>query len=507
MPPRLNVRALEKSFGANRVLRRLDLEIAPGEIHAFIGGNGAGKSTLSKIIAGIHQADTGGMELDGASFHPSTRRAAQASGVVMVMQELTVLPTLSVAENLFLDRLPTRFGGVIDQARLERDARAALEKVGLPHLDPHTPAARLGIGHQQLIEIAAGLAQQCRLLILDEPTAALTHGEIVTLFRLLRDLRARGTSILYITHRLEELATLADRVSVLRDGRLVATLPVAETKRQQLIELMAGAALAETQPAARRPRGDEVMLEVCDLHAGAAVRGVSLKLHRGEILGLGGLVGAGRTELLRAIFGADPVSSGEMFVGPERRPHAPRSPADSIARGFAFVPEDRKQHGILAPLSIRENSALPSLGVGLSPWRPVDAVGESTACSGLVERLDVRCANHEQPIRELSGGNQQKIVVGRWLGRDVRVWLLDEPTRGVDVDARRRIYILLAERAAAGAAILVASSDYEELAALCDRVLVMSNGLLTGEFTASTLEPEAFMAAAFAGFASSTGTS
>lgn len=499
--PRLAVRSLDKSFGDNRVLRRLDWSVLPGEIHALVGGNGAGKSTLSKIVAGLELPQAGEMTLDGADYRPANRRAAAARGVVLVLQELTVLPTLSIAENLFLPDLPASWMGVIDRRELETRARRALRRVGLDDLDPFGAAAELGIGHQQMIEIAAGLDQECRLLILDEPTAALTPKETRALFNLLRALRAAGTAIVYISHRLEELARIADRVSVLRDGQLVATLPIAEANHDRLIELMAGSASLDS-PAESGERSNVVALEVRDLQAASAVRGVSLNVRQGEIVGLGGLIGAGRTELLRAIFGADRATAGEIFVGADCVPVHPRAPADMIAHGFAFVPEDRKQHGLLAALSVRENAVLPQLAGRRSLLGAVDQAAERVGVARLVERLAVRCVDAEQAIAELSGGNQQKVVVARWLERDVRVWLLDEPTRGVDVDARRRIYALLRERAARGESVLLASSDYEELATVCDRVLVMSNGVLTAEFTRASLTPERFMAAAFQGFSS-----
>ena len=499
-PPRLQIRDLEKSFGANAVLRGLDFELARGEIHALIGGNGAGKSTLSKIVAGLECSDAGDLQLDGAPFAPGSRRVAQEAGVVMVLQELSVLPTLSVGENLFLHALPARFGGVINRARLRDAARAALTRVGLTDIDPDASASTLGIGQQQLVEIAAGLAQECRILILDEPTAALTGAEIETLFALLRDLRAKGTAILYISHRLDEIGLLADRVSVLRDGQLVATLPARETSREQLITLMAGAAAESGSAGVGTGSTGKLVLRVSNLSVGSAVRGVSLGLHAGEIVGLGGLVGSGRTELLRAIFGVDRRTQGTLALGPEQMSFAPASTRQSVAAGFAFVPEDRKQHGLFARLSVRTNASLARLPRrrGLPGWLDGDA--EAAEVSGLLEQLQVRYSDAEQPIAELSGGNQQKIVIGRWLRRDVRVWLLDEPTRGVDVAARRGIYALLRERAAAGAAMLVASSDYDELATLCDRVIVLSNGIIGGELTRAMLTPEAFTAAAFAGF-------
>lgn len=497
-PPRLEIRALKKSFGANLVLRGLELSLEPGEIHALIGGNGAGKSTLSKIIAGLETADVGQLLLDGEPFTPRDRRAAQAAGVVMVLQELTVLPTLSVAENLFLAALPARFG-VLGRGALRTKARAALARVGLAELDPDCPASALGVGHQQLVEIAAGLAQQCRLLILDEPTAALTGAEVQTLFALLRQLRAGGTSILYISHRLDEVALIADRVSVLRDGQFVATLPAREAPRSRLIELMAGApALTSAAETTSTARG-ELVLRLQDVRSGRVVRGVSLDLHRGEIVGLGGLIGAGRTELLRAIFGAEPLDAGGMSLGPEQEPFAPKSTRDATARGFAFVPEDRKHHGLFARQSVRMNAGIARLPCR---WLPgaIDTVAENAAVAGLLRALQVRCASDSQPIGELSGGNQQKLIIGRWLQRPVRIWLLDEPTRGVDVAARQGIYRLLRERAAAGEAMLVASSDYDELATLCDRVIVLSRGVVTAEFARDALTPEHFTAAAFRGF-------
>jgi len=499
-PSRLQLRGLRKAFGANLVLQGLDLGLAPGEIHALIGGNGAGKSTLSKIVAGLVAGDGGEILLDGAPFAPASRRVAQAAGVVMVLQELSVLPTLSVAENLFLGDLPSR-GGWLDRSRLRQEARTALARVGLDKIDPEVSAGTLGVGHQQLVEIAAGLAKQCRVLILDEPTAALSGAETKILFDLLRGLRAEGTSILYISHRLEELEQLADRVSVLRDGRMVATVAACGTPRQELIRLMAGTEVARAPEAAKRQVASVPALRVRGLQVGSAVRGVDLEVGRGEIVGLGGLVGAGRTELLRAVFGADARRAGEIFLGDETQAFTPATTRDSVQRGIAFVPEDRKHHGIFASLPVRVNAGLAGLPVQRALPGVVDTGAEPGLVRGLLERLQVRYAGLEQPIGQLSGGNQQKIVIGRWLRRDVRLWLLDEPTRGVDVAAREGIYTLLRTLADEGAGMLVASSDYEELAQLCDRVLVMSNGRITGAFTRETLNAEAFMAAAFAGFA------
>lgn len=498
MPLRLEIRGLRKAFGANVVLRELDLDLARGEIHALVGGNGAGKSTLSRIIAGLESLDAGEIRLDGKPYAPCSRRAAQEEGVVMVLQELNVLPTLTVAENLFLEALPSR-RGLLDRHRLETDARAALSRVGLGRLDPSTPAAELGIGHQQLVEIAAGLTKPCRVLILDEPTAALSGAEIAPLFELLRRLRAQGQTVLYISHRLEELAEIADRVSVLRDGHVVATAHTREINRDQLIQHMAGR-ITERRPTRPRPQQGPCALRVRGLHAGPKVAGIDLEVRRGEIVGLGGLVGAGRTELLRAIFGADPRDAGEVLL--DDQPLSPAATQEAVRRGMAYVPEDRKRHGILAGRSIRENAALvrPTGGSTIPGW--IDLATEQADVRALVGRLQVEHVELEQPIVQLSGGNQQKVVMGRWLQREVRLWLLDEPTRGVDAGARQGIYDLLRTLAGgdAAAAVLLASSDYEELAELCDRVLVISNGRITAHFTRAELTPAAFTAAAFAGF-------
>jgi ribose transport system ATP-binding protein len=537
--PRLAVRDLRKAFGGNPVLRGLELTLAPGEVHALAGGNGAGKSTFAKIVAGIERRDHGEILFDGQPFAPADRRAAQRAGVVMVLQELNLLPTLTVAENLFIDHLPTRWGGIVHQPRLQAAAQAALARVGLGAMDPRTPAGTLGIAQQQLVEIAAALAKDCRLLILDEPTATLAEAEVQAFFKLLRELKAAGTSILYISHRLEEFRALADRVSVLRDGQMVATFPASEVERERLIALMAGPPVQtatailtgptnaadpmvgtggppvrSNQDQKRAWTGDlpsEALahegppiptfpaLDVRNLSRGSHARGVSLQVARGEIVGLGGLVGAGRTELLRLIYGADRADGGDVRLG-AGPPYRPRSPADSAKRGLAFVPEDRKQQGILAPLAVRINASLTRLPTRrLCPgW--IDQRVERTEVPALLDRLAVRYADLEQPISQLSGGNQQKVVLGRWLWGEATILLLDEPTRGVDAAARQSIYATLRELAATGKAVLVASSDYEELTTLCDRILVLSRGRLTGEFTPATIAPPSFLAAALAEF-------
>ena len=392
--PRLQIRALEKAFGANLVLRGLDFALAPAEVHALVGGNGAGKSTLSKIIAGIERQDAGRLELDEQPYVPADRRAAQAAGVVMVLQELSVLPTLTVAENLFLGSLPARFGGVIDRAALHFRARAALTRVGLGELAPDTPASTLGVGHQQLVEIAAGLDQTCRVLILDEPTAALSGAETATLFALLRELRAKGVSILYISHRLNEIAALADRVSVLRDGRLIATRAARDATHREMVVLMAGEPLAACT--VRSTVAGEPALRLRDIRAGSAVRCVSLEVRAGEIVGLGGLVGAGRTEFgavgeraasLAAVGrreeGLQPVSvPGGIFVallGGQRADLGEQRPGDGVGGAG-----DRAVH------------PFDELGVTL-PVDSADARGRAAADLGEHAGVCLRTGARRQP--------------------------------------------------------------------------------------------------------------
>lgn len=492
----LQVSGLDKSF-AVPVLRALDFRMRAGEVHALVGSNGAGKSTLARILAGMLPRDGGAIHFAGREHAPRTRREAQACGVTLMLQELNVFPTLTVAENLFLDRLPARFGWV-DRRRLRREAALALDRVGLGALDPDTPAAALGVGRQQQVELAAALAGECRLLILDEPTAALTQPETERLFENIQRLRSEGVAILYISHRMDELRRIADRVSILRDGQLVATMPIAQTSTDEMVRLMAGHEMprtpASTASAARGP----VALRVRGLRRGPAVRDVSFDVHRGEIFGLFGLVGAGRTETLRAIFGADAGAQGTVETGTPLRPLRVRCPAEAIAAGLALVPEDRKKDGLLLPKSLTENTTLAALSqhAHLGWLRPA---AEARSTAGIVQRLGVQCASTQQPVATLSGGNQQKIVLGRWLLRDSTVLLLDEPTRGVDAAAKDAIHTLLRELAAEGKAIVVVSSEVPELMSLCHRLIVLSAGRTVAEFSPADWSMEKLTAAAFSG--------
>lgn len=495
--PRLEIRALSKRY-ASPVLVDVKLDLRPGEVHGLVGANGAGKSTLARIIGGLSRHDTGEMRLDGQAYAPPTKRDAERRGVRMVLQELNLLGTLSVAENIFFDHLPHRYG-FVDYRRMNDRARRLLAAVGLPEIDPATPVSRLGIAKQQLVEIAAALSEPCRLLILDEPTSALTTPEIDRLFEQIARLRDDGTSILYISHRLEEIRTIGDRVTVLRDGRLVATEPVGDLSLQRMVEQMVGYAAVDGVSAGSRAVG-KVALRVDGLCRGEAVRDVSFEVRRGEVLGLAGLVGSGRTETLRALFGADAPDAGRVTVGATERPRGFRHPREAVRAGLGLVPEDRKQLGLLMPQSIRVNATIATLGAVSDPRGWIRPDREHRAATELCDTLAVQKVSVEQPVVELSGGNQQKVLMARWLLRDSDVMLFDEPTRGIDVAAKQAMYRLLADWAARGKALVVVSSELSELMAICDRIAVLSAGRLVNTFVRGEWTETAIMNAAFSGY-------
>ncbi|MDH7570724.1 MAG: sugar ABC transporter ATP-binding protein, partial [Armatimonadota bacterium] len=463
-----------------------------GEVMALAGENGAGKSTLIKILAGAYPKDAGEIRLGDTPVEITGPHHAQQLGIAVIYQEFNLVPGLDVAQNIFLGREPIgRIPGFIDRRRLYRDAEAVLQRIGA-RLDPRALVRHLSVADQQMVEIAKAVAADATILVMDEPTAALTEREEEALFALIRSLKAKGTTILYISHRLDEIFAIADRVTVLRDGRRIQTLSVNETNRAELIRLMVGRELSETFPRRAEPQG-EVALRVRGLRRRGAPAPIDLEVRRGEILGIAGLVGAGRTELARALFGADPVESGEVLL--DGQPLRIRSPADAIAHGIALAPEDRKQQGLVLTMNVRDNITLAALNQFC--WMGFIRGGEETRrCLELIHQLGVRTTGPLQPVRNLSGGNQQKVVLAKWLATSPRVLVLDEPTRGIDVGAKAEIYRLMDELARSGVAIVMISSELPELLGMSDRVLVMHEGRVTGHFSRSEATQERVMHAA-----------
>ncbi|OAI94137.1 sugar ABC transporter ATP-binding protein [Pseudomonas putida] len=492
----LTVSGVGKTY-AQQVLGGIDLTLRRGEVVALTGENGAGKSTLSRIIAGLEPASAGSMDFQGRPYQPGSRTVAERLGVRMVMQELNLLPTLSVAENLFLNQLPGRFGW-IDRKRLRRQAGVAMARMGLQAIDPDTPVAELGIGHQQMVEIARNLIGDCHLLILDEPTAMLTAHEVELLFEQIELLRERGVAVLYISHRLEELRRIAQRIAVLRDGQLVCVEPILRYSSQELLRLMAGRELVEHIQAPDRRIG-EPLLRVRGLGRGEKVVDVSFEVRAGEVFGLFGLVGAGRTELLRLIYGADPADHGTLEVGRPLRKCRIDSPMAAARLGIALISEDRKGQGLLPGESVSANLVLGNLAA-VSRAGMVSQSAERALAERCIAALGIRSAGSEQLVRELSGGNQQKVVIGRWLERDCQVLLFDEPTRGIDVGAKLDIYHLLAELTRQGKALVVVSSDLRELMLVSDRIGVLSAGRLVSTFERGDWSQDNLLAAAFSGY-------
>ncbi|MFJ6727927.1 MULTISPECIES: sugar ABC transporter ATP-binding protein [unclassified Streptomyces] len=467
----LRMTGIGKSFSGTRVLSGVDLEVRPGEVHALVGENGAGKSTLMKILAGVHVPDEGTVEIDDRARHFRHPLDAQRAGVSIIYQELTLLPDRTVAENVFLGREP-RSRGLVDRAAMETTTARLLEEIGERSFRPRDLVRRLSVAQQQVVEIVKALSVDARIVVMDEPTAALAEHEAELLHALVRRLRERGIAVLYISHRLREIFALADRVTVLKDGVKVTTETVDRLTTADLVRLMVGRDLTDYYPPrATRPAGD-VLLSVRG-GGNAKLDGVDLDLRAGEIVGLAGLQGAGRTELAKALFGADPFTRGEMT------PRRPRSVREGIAAGIGLVTEDRKSEGLALHQSVRDNALLVARTRRGNPAAPV---------LRLLERVRLAPPRPEQEVRHLSGGNQQKVVLAKWLTVAPRVLLFDEPTRGVDVGAKAAIHDLVRELADDGMAVLMISSELPELIGMSDRVVVLRDGRITGHLPAGSSE-------------------
>jgi ribose transport system ATP-binding protein len=489
--PRLRMAGIRKSYGPTAALRGVDLELRPGEVHALVGENGAGKSTLMKVLSGAEQPDAGAMELDGHPYAPAGPQDARRRGVAMIYQELAVCPHLSVEANVLLGLEAASLRFLRTSADRER-VRSALAELGHPEIRPEAPIAELTPAARQVVEIARALLTDVKLLVLDEPTSALTRDDAARLFDLVRRLKARGVTVVYISHFLEEVETVADRFTVLRDGQAVGGGTVGGVPRERIIELMVGRAVEEQYPRVPHAAGEPV-LELTDLCGEDLPAGVSLTLHRGEILGVAGIVGSGRTEMLRAVYGLDPVRRGTVKV--HAVVNAAADPADRIGQGVGLLSEDRKEEGLSLGQSLADILALSRLSP-YSRFGLLDRGRLRRAVADLLATLGVRHRDPDQPVGELSGGNQQKVALARLLHQDADVLLLDEPTRGVDVGSKAEIYRLVGQLAAAGKAVLVVSSYLPELFGVCDRLAVMCRGRLTAARPAAEWIPEQVIAAA-----------
>jgi ribose transport system ATP-binding protein len=472
--PLLRMTGIAKAFSGVTVLDDVDFELRAGETHALLGGNGAGKSTLMKILEGVYALDRGTVEIDGSRVELDSPQAARRHGVAMIFQEFSLVPTLTVAQNIYLTRETRTRAGLLDDRALEHQAGELLTELGLD-IDPRAEVRRLSAAPLQLVEIAKALSQDARILIMDEPTASLAAGEVAALFRIIDRLEQRGIGIVYITHRLEEVMAVADRVTVLRDGRVVGTRPASELDVEALIEFIVGGAAGQVLEPAERviDRSGTPLLALRNVSTATGLRDVDLDLHAGEILGLAGLMGSGRSELARAVFGIDALTAGEIFMRGERV--RIRRPADAIEHGIVLVPEDRRTQGLVLGHSVERNLTLALLR-RLSSGGLIDDGEGAGVAERYVARLGIRTPSIGTEVRRLSGGNQQKVVLAKWLATEPDVLILDEPTVGVDVATRTELAGLVHRLADQGKAVLVISSELAEILALADRILVVRDG-------------------------------
>ncbi|MBG30953.1 MAG: D-xylose ABC transporter ATP-binding protein [Opitutae bacterium] len=487
--PLLQVRSIGKSFPGVRALNEVDLALDHGQVLGLIGENGAGKSTLMKILAGVQPPDDGEILIEGEAVEVSSTRDALSLGIALIHQELNLATNLSVGANVFLGREPLR-GGFIDDTRIAEESRKFLSMVGLD-VDPATLVGDLTIGRQQMVEIAKALSVDARVLIMDEPTSSLSQKETENLFEVIKDLRQRGVSVIYISHRLSEVKELSDHVTVLRDGENAGELAREEINHDAMVRLMVGRDLSGHFAKEQRESGDTV-LEVRDLRTPAHPQfALSFSLQAGEIVGVAGLVGAGRTEMLETLFGATPAVGGTIEI--EDQESVIKAPLEAIGMGVALAPEDRKKQGLVVDMSVRENLSLAALRRDRKKGGFLDFAKENEITKEMIKSMRVKTPSEEQVVRYLSGGNQQKVVLGKWLAMKPRILLLDEPTRGIDVGAKREIYALMDKLAQSGVAILFVSSEMEEVLGMADRVIVMHEGRMTGELSREELTEESIM--------------
>jgi rhamnose transport system ATP-binding protein len=467
----LELKDITKRFSGVEVLHKVSFSLKAGEVHALLGENGAGKSTLVKVVTGVHQPDSGQISVEGKQVHFSDALDARNAGIAAIYQELSLFPDLDVAENIFIGRQPTANGGRIDWRKLYREAEELLTSLGV-HLNLKNKARNLSIAQQQMVEIARAFSINARILIMDEPTSSLTLNEVADLFRLVRRLREGGTAVIFISHRIEELFELADRVTVLRDGSYIDTKSLSEVNRDDLIRMMVGRTISNLFPKQAGKPG-ETVLKVEGLSSPGAFENISFELHKGEILGMAGLIGAGRTEVARAIFGVEPAAGGTIEIRGQKETIS--SPEKAIRLGIAYVPEDRQIHGIIPPMNLVANISLPLINeYAVAGW--LNGKVERSTTLRAAQQMEVRANNILQKARELSGGNQQKVLLAKWLATKPSILILDEPTRGIDVGTKAAVHSLMNKLALEGMAILMISSELPEILGMSDRILVMREG-------------------------------
>ncbi|WP_282022775.1 sugar ABC transporter ATP-binding protein [Priestia flexa] len=483
-----------KAFGANQVLSGVDFELLPGEVHALMGENGAGKSTLMNILTGLHKRDEGRIEIDGQERYFSNPKEAEQEGVTFIHQELNVWPHMTVLENLFIGKELYSPLGILKTKEMKEQAKKQFDHLAVT-IPLEQEASLCSVGEQQMIEIAKALMTNAKVIIMDEPTAALTDREIEKLFEVINGLRAQGVSIVYISHRMEEIFTICDRITVMRDGKTVDTTPILETSFDDVVRKMVGRSLTDRFPS-RQTKIGETVLELKSLTRKHAFHDISFSVKSGEVVGVAGLMGAGRTEIMRAIFGLDAIDSGEVWVN--NKPVKIKTPDEAVKYGIGFITEDRKDEGLVLDFSIRENIALPNLK-SFSTKGMIAEKSEREFVELLIKRLTIKTQSAEISAGSLSGGNQQKVVIAKWIGIGPKILILDEPTRGVDVGAKREIYQLMNELTERGVAIIMVSSELPEVLGMSDRVLVIHEGKLAGELSKEEATQEKIMTYATGG--------
>ena len=487
----LEMKGIDKKFSGVHALKSVNLELCEGEVHALMGENGAGKSTLMKVLCGIYERNAGEVILFGKPVNFSNIKDSQNAGIAIIHQELNMMNHLTVAQNIYIGREPMVNGIYIDDKKMEEDAKKLFERIGVD-IDPSVKVGSLTVGKQQMVEIAKAVSHDSKILILDEPTAALTQTEVEELFTIMNDLKAKGIGMIYISHRMDEINRISDRITVMRDGEYVGTLITADTTKDEIVKMMVGRVIyGDKKEQSAVSRDAEVVLEVKNLNRGKEIKDVSFKLRRGEILGFSGLMGAGRTEVARAIYGADKLDSGEIYMNGKKVRN--KTPEEAVRNGICYLSEDRKRYGLLLDKSVAENSVLSNLDDYINCGWINDGKIEKAAEKENA-KLKTKTPSMNQLLKNLSGGNQQKVIIARWLLKNSDIFIFDEPTRGIDIGAKSEMYTLMEELAAEGKSIIMISSELSEIQRLSDRVVVMCEGRITGELDIADATQEKIMA-------------